>query len=439
MAWYAFKVLCPEPLLSSILGTRGSTKNAIQDECRCKLVMSNRDDFYPGTRLRLLVVQAEEPAAILRALDRVLDLLKENASLERSGSSGRTAVQGENDFVGKDSGSFILRCAVPSKVGSAIIGVRGANVQALKKECGIDLFIEKENKHSHQLCKLEGSSESIRMAMARINEHLADEAHARPQDLNNWASIRSFEAPAEEASRDWERGRSRSPRRSKNSDRWQTSADRGGQSHGHDSVRPPSNVTEGLEVLAGAVSGMPDGAMSFEYELTCELPPQKVAALIGPRGEHVKRTRRTTGADIHFDEMLPGAREQTLRIRGPILSVYRAHVQLMKTYHDDEAKSAGKDSGKGSSKGKDKGGKGKESAKGKDGSSKGRDGGKGKDSGGKSKESGGKSKESGSRGKGWDGGKARDGGGRGESREDLEGMLASLQRQLDEVKGKLGR
>lgn len=49
------QVLCPEPLASSVLGTRGSTKDRIQErqglciygsvveeECNCRLVMSNR-------------------------------------------------------------------------------------------------------------------------------------------------------------------------------------------------------------------------------------------------------------------------------------------------------------------------------------------------------------------------------------------------------------
>eukprot|EP00913_Durusdinium_trenchii_P021667 g20359.t1 len=70
---HAFKVLCPEPLASSILGSKGSTKDRIQDECHCRLVMSNRDDFYPHTRLRLVVIHADEQEGVLKALDRSMN------------------------------------------------------------------------------------------------------------------------------------------------------------------------------------------------------------------------------------------------------------------------------------------------------------------------------------------------------------------------------
>ncbi|CAE8712751.1 unnamed protein product, partial [Polarella glacialis] len=75
-------------------------------------------------------------------------------------------------------------------------------------------------------------------------------------------------------------------------------------------------------------------------------------AMIGPKGEYIKFVRRLTGTKIHFDDApmkSSGVREQTLHIRGPLLSVYRAHVVMMKRYHDDEdAQPAGKGGGKNS-------------------------------------------------------------------------------------------
>lgn len=458
MVRHAFKVLCPEPLVSTVLGSRGRTKESIQDACACKIAVSNRDEFYPGTRLRVLTVQADEPDSISGALDKLLELLEEAAERERSTPSGLTAVEGEPDFYAKDSRDLILRCTVPVRVGSAIIGPRGSNVQALEKDCGVRVHFEKDQPQGHQLCRLAGRSDCLRKAVHRVHNRVADEAVARPQEFSDWASVRAFDAGGyAEGSHDrsWERDRrekdrSRSPRRKRSRSPAQqrlTGGDRSGD-------RGPQRGPHGLEALAQVMSNFPEGSSVLEYEVTCELPPQKVRALIGPRGDNVKNTRRATDTDIHFDEVAPGANEQTMRIRGGILNVYRAHVQMMKMYHDDEAKSSGREETRSSAreapaaserKGSSSKGAGRESGRElpaaserKGSGSKGGSKGSGRESGKGASREGGKGKDSKS-GKRRESGRDSSDKGNGERRENLEGMLANLQRQLEEVKGKLDR
>jgi len=187
-------------------------------------------------------------------------------------------------------------------------------------------------------------------------------------------------------------------------------------------------------MLASALSGMQPGAVDYEYEVTCELPPQKVSAMIGPGGQIVRNVRQTTGTHIHFDEVPHGAREQTMRIKGPLLGVYRAHVMMMQRYHEHETELF-EPKGKGAAPAK--GGK-SERRSGWD--AKGRDGGKGREpmrepirqpyreqppprDAGKGRTHGGPGRPERS----------------GESREHLEDMLANLERQMAEVKDRLGR
>ncbi|CAE8665236.1 unnamed protein product, partial [Polarella glacialis] len=147
-------VLCPDPLVSSIMGHRGSTIHSIEDESPCKLKVSGRDQLYPGTRLRVVTIHADDSDAILRALDRILDLHLELAESERENPSQRTAVHGEPDFVGKDPGEFVFRTVVPVRVGSAVIGPRGANIQALKEETGARVLIDKNHQAGSQMLRL---------------------------------------------------------------------------------------------------------------------------------------------------------------------------------------------------------------------------------------------------------------------------------------------
>eukprot|EP00439_Symbiodinium_sp_Y106_P024970 s480_g3.t1 len=493
---HAFKILCPEPLASGVLGHRGSTKDRIQDECHCRLVMSNRDEFYPGTRLRLVVIQAEEQLSILKALDRVLDLLAECAETERQNPNGRTAVQGEPDFLGKEHGELVLRAAVPFRVGSAIIGPKGAHVQALKEEAGAKIIIDKEHQQGHQACRLAARPEGLRIVLSRISDYMAEDAAQRPSEFDSWASIRNFGQQedghggyGQSHSRDGH-GRdsySRNGRESYGRESYgRESYGRDGhgregygregygrEGYGRDGGRDGHNSYGGspashgghaqslrgpgatswdqaggarsrspgrfaatrahlpaagpLEMLASALSGMQPGAVDYEYEVTCELPPQKVSAMIGPGGQIVRNVRQTTGTHIHFDEVPHGAREQTMRIKGPLLGVYRAHVMMMQRYHEHETELF-EPKGKGAAPAK--GGK-SERRSGWD--AKGRDGGKGREpmrepirqpyreqppprDAGKGRTHGGPGRPERS----------------GESREHLEDMLANLERQMAE-------
>ena len=84
---------------------------------------------------------------------RILELLLECAQSERLASSGRTAVSGEPDFLGKELDELVVRVAVPIKVGSAIIGPKGAHVQRLKEEPKGTKDILQINKHVYHTYK----------------------------------------------------------------------------------------------------------------------------------------------------------------------------------------------------------------------------------------------------------------------------------------------
>ncbi|CAK9026081.1 unnamed protein product [Durusdinium trenchii] len=167
------------------------------------------------------------------------------------------------------------------------------------------------------------------MVLSRISDRMAEELEARPQDFEVWANLRSFEGIEDGHGKG--RGRSRSP---------------------HRGLRMSA---PGMEALHMALDQL-GKAVDLEYEVTCELPPEKVSAMIGPGGQIVRNVRQSTSTSIHFSEV-SGAREQTMHIKGPLLGVYRAHVMMMRRYHEHEAelqfppKGASRPGVKGESKG----------------------------------------------------------------------------------------
>jgi len=92
-----------------------------------------------------------------------------------------------------------------------------------------------------------------------------------------------------------------------------------------------------LQVLTATCTEFPDDTLAGHCSMYCELPSQKVTALIGKRGDHIKGVKRITGATIRFEEVqgsIDG--QQTMLIQGPAMRVYKAHALMMKKYHDDE-------------------------------------------------------------------------------------------------------
>jgi len=360
---HAFKVLCPETLVSSIMGARGAAKDQIQDETNCKLVVSGRDEYFAGTRLRVLVILSYTAEGILPALDKVVDKIVELGEQERSNSSARPA---EPDFLGKEPGEYMLRSIILPKMSGAVIGTRGANVQSIREESNAKVFIENAVFQGHQVMKLVASSDGMRIALARINGFI--QLEAEPGWLFEWATVKGGDANAAEVTpapaadrhaRDqrWSepghhdkthaRDRERSPRRGNdlevhhNDEREHhgigshLEVDRGPGTQVGPSLADDPALLQGL---AATASDFPESTLDVEVTVTCDLPSQKVGALIGTHGKHIESVRQESGTKVHFEQVQDEAEsQQTMVVKGPLLRVFRAHALMMRRYHEVEA------------------------------------------------------------------------------------------------------
>lgn len=242
----------------------------------------------------------------------------------------------EAEFLGKEPGEYMLRAAIPTKASGAIIGPKGVNIQAIRDEYSAKVFIDKNVEQGHQVLKLVASLENMRLAILRINDAVQEDA--RSEAFKEWAAIRSFTGGAEADVSEGGRQESHKGEGKGRQDR-QEQWGAGGRPRSR-SPRREEDIqrTPLLQALAATVGDFPDGSLEEDYTMTCDLPRNKVSALIGKSGEHVRSIRRMTGTQVRFDEA-SGGETQTMIVKGRMVDVFRAHALMMRKYHEDDADS----------------------------------------------------------------------------------------------------
>lgn len=357
---HAFKVLCPEELIGSLMGHHGAAKDQIQEETGARLVVSQRNEHFPGTRFRILIAYHENADGVVMALDRIIDRLVECGEREAQNA----APQGEPEFLGRETGEFVFRGAISPRMSGAIIGPKGARVQQMREQSNARVSIDKDVYQGHQMVKVIAQPDGIRAAVAMINECVQEEAGS--EWFAQWALASSFVDGQEDG---WGKGhekgkgkeRSRSPRRERGGHNDWGSDGRGGYeqqgyggyeeqvgySPGPDAWNtggPPAHSEDDgwlLNSMATTIGEFPPNTLELEYSITCDLPVEKVSGLIGKSGANISEVRRITGTKIHFEEAEGEEPQQTLLIQGPLLNVYRAHALMMRRYHEMDLKGTG--------------------------------------------------------------------------------------------------
>merc|ERR1712187_83464 len=90
-----------------------------------------------------------------------------------------------------------------------------------------------------------------------------------------------------------------------------------------------------LEAIRMLMHEFPPGKLDLQYSVECQLPGDRVGGLIGKRGESIQEVEKATSARVNFEEAQPGEPNRPVTIVGPLISVYAAHMMLMKRYHED--------------------------------------------------------------------------------------------------------
>mmetsp|Transcript_39190 Transcript_39190/g.61057 ORF Transcript_39190/g.61057 Transcript_39190/m.61057 type:complete len:374 (+) Transcript_39190:72-1193(+) len=315
---YAFKVLCPDTLVTCVLGRGGSYKDQLQDESGCKISLSNRDEFFPNSNFRILVVYGPTSESVMMVLEKLVEKVIE------CGEQELKTMPAEPEFLGKGPGEFIFRACISEKMFPGLIGTKGSNITAIRHEFNAKVFVDNDRLQGHQLVRVIAEPDGLQKALQRIHDYVQE--HVEEDWFPDWTMVRNFD-PTERWEGSWQGERERSPRRG------------GGGGGSWNNARQEKKFSKDLD---GFVQDMSVTASEFSQEyidaehiITCDLPKQKVTALIGKKGEYSKKVRAETGTQVTFGKENEHGL-QTLEIKGPLLQCYAAHALMMRRYHETE-------------------------------------------------------------------------------------------------------
>lgn len=312
---FAFKILCPDKLVVALLGSRGTKKDWLQQETGTKLVFSNKGDYYPDTKFRTLGIYSDLPPNIPKALERILSTVIECGNTERKLPKGQTP-----DFTTDVAGEYLFRLCLSDTASRAVIGPAGTNIQKLRNSTGAKLFVDNQSQHGHQLARILGRPESILDCLRKL--HAIVQQGAGTEDFNEWAQTVNFSETVPRQVPPPVRG-----------------AVGGGEQdgpvaapHGPPAVADASLIDERTEQLADAVTRLPPGATALQYSITCALPLGHIDAI----AEYLPEVEKASGAGVEIDpppedpQEAAAASTRLLSVVGPLLSVYAAHILIIK-------------------------------------------------------------------------------------------------------------
>jgi len=357
------KVLCPDALIAAMIGKGGDVRKQIEEDTGCRMKISGREEFFPGTRCRVLVATAPEPHSIGAFVSIVVDRTEDVA---RRGGEGKGAGHREDvaQLHGKESGEIVVRTAMPHACTGAIIGTRGSRIKELRETTRCKVFVENDAYEGHQMVRLIGTPQAINTAMPQllqmVDEEMGEDA------LSQWALHTSFDpnavptgkkgkgagrdgkGPRQDVGRSRSRSKGRHPPRSgkgSGRERSKDPADEFGQEGYGDEAAiaeehpfmPVPVFGSSMEAIQQLSDEFEPGRLEMDHAISCDLPSDRVAPWLKRRDEFVNHVKEATGAMMYFEQE-KGKKHHTITLQGPLTACYAAHLVLMKRYHEDDAR-----------------------------------------------------------------------------------------------------
>mmetsp|Transcript_136591 Transcript_136591/g.323559 ORF Transcript_136591/g.323559 Transcript_136591/m.323559 type:complete len:497 (+) Transcript_136591:29-1519(+) len=361
---HAFKVLVTDGLAAGLLGSHGSTKDEIQKETGARLVFSNRNDYFPDTRYRVLGIYSDDPGSILAVFNCILSQLIQHGDEER-----KTQPAGQTELCGKEPGEYILRFVLTRRMQSQVVGAQGKNIKFIRQDSGAKVFVENESVLGHRAGKVIGTPQSIFAALRHINEFVQCESEFEEEFYHGFSRVvnfgeavqRGWEPPLEPKDLDKPPGPRRVAPPAANpagkGSRASTlkalpkASQKVGQSleGALKSIVPPpppavilppakgrpletaenGQAREEVDSLANELESFPTGTVDMSYSVCCEVPALRVGALVGTGGEVIRQVEQASGAQIEIEKSSERSGDfRTMTLVGTLVSVYLAHAMM---------------------------------------------------------------------------------------------------------------
>mmetsp|Transcript_42506 Transcript_42506/g.117297 ORF Transcript_42506/g.117297 Transcript_42506/m.117297 type:complete len:403 (+) Transcript_42506:97-1305(+) len=347
---YCMKALCPDELVMSLMGPRGSTKDQIHHETGSKLVFSNKDDYYPGTRFRVLGFYAETVQSILAAVQHLIQATITLGQQELVNPPAHGL-----EYTGKEEGEFLIRMCIPKAAFGELIGPKGSRIKELRAETGCKVFIENDTFAGHQMVRIIGPAEMLQSCTERVIG--ASQTDAGSEDYQNWAQILNFSdldvggyqgggrtsrpraAEAEAPPQDAWGGHVTEARYTDGAGDAHQGGGGGGKRRGGGG--PPEKASESVMLLDNVVRGFPEGTSGLLYSISFGLPLCHLQTLL----ENQTLAQLEESFSVQLQHPQPAETDdpwsiQPISLVGTLLNMYTAHITLHKLVKQIEQEAA---------------------------------------------------------------------------------------------------
>eukprot|EP00913_Durusdinium_trenchii_P018014 g16927.t2 len=158
-----------------------------RQETGARLVFSNRNDYFPDTKYRVMGIYADDANAILDVFTCVMPQLVSFGDEER-----KNMPTGQTDLCGKEPGEYIFRFALTRRMQSQIVGTQGNNIKFIRSDSGAKVFVENESIMGHRAGKVIGTPQTILAALKHINEFVQCESEFEELSMKLIHSLEEF-------------------------------------------------------------------------------------------------------------------------------------------------------------------------------------------------------------------------------------------------------
>jgi len=318
---FAFKVLGPDSLVSSVLGTKGAGIQDLQNQTNTKISISSREDKFPGTANRLILVRGHDQNSVDCVLQSIVNQVKELVS------SGNIKSDEDKVEMSSAKGDLKLRIVMPKAATSAMIGPKGATISRIRDSTQCRVRVEDTKigtgELAEQIVSLLGNVESISACLTQLNQlvqELSTESY-----FQHWAHVRCNIDAVGGLSKGKGKGKSREGGPTLTTTVGARGMTLGKPSGGQDTSNPLFNVRRSVpnELVQGRT-----------FAVQASLPVDSMSALIGKGGGHIKEILNQTGAKVTLRDENPNTQ---VTIEGPLDSVLGGYCMVMKKYLEIES------------------------------------------------------------------------------------------------------
>jgi len=331
---HAFKVLAPDTLTAGILGNKGAGIQEIQTTTNTKISISNREERFPSTNCRLVLIRGHQASAIDLALQAICHKLKEVAQ-------GPLKSEEDKAEMMSAKGDFKLRVVMLKGAAGAMIGPKGANIAKMREQTGCRIRVEDARvgygETSEQIVSLLGSIDTIIACVSKLNNLIQE--FSEQEYFAGWAHLKcNTPQPGMISPNGQPQINSKGQGKGYPPSGQDMYGGYGGQMvHQHQGGYGGSMGYGGSpdDMLSQVLASMPHKLVANRtFAVQASLPIESMSALIGKRGSHTKQIQHETGAKVSLRDEDPNA---VVTIEGHLHSVLAGYCMVMKKYLEIEA------------------------------------------------------------------------------------------------------